>query len=73
MKFCKKRIDVLKEHIKKEGSYVRLADKNISDSFDYVKYDEGIIASSLRAVGTEACSVVSPIVNIPKNMAKQVY
>ena len=68
----KKRED-LKEQIKKEGSLVRLAEKNISDSIDYMRYDEGIIASSFRAVGTVSCAIISPIVNVPKNMAKQIY
>jgi hypothetical protein len=63
----------LKEHIKKEGGLVRLAEKNISDAFDFVRYDDGTTASSLRVFGTVSCAIVSPIVNLPKNMAKQVY
>ena len=63
----------IKENIKKEGSLVRLAEKNISDTFDFVRYDDGITASSFRAFGTVICAIVSPIVNVPKNMVKHVY
>lgn len=73
IKGAKKIYNDLKEQIKKEGSLVRLAEKNISDIFDYVRYDDGTTCSLLRAVGTVACAIVSPIVNIPKNMCKQVY
>ena len=63
----------LKEQIQKEGSLLRLAEKNISDTFDFIRYDDGTTASSLRVFGTVICAIVSPIVNLPKNMAKQVY
>ena len=63
----------LKEQIKKEGSLLRLAEKNISETFDFIRYDDGTTASSLRVFGTVICAIVSPIVNLPKNMAKQVY
>ena len=63
----------IKEKIKKEGGLIRLAEKNISDTFDFVRYDDGTTASSVRAIGTVACAIVSPIVNVPKNLAKQIY
>ena len=63
----------LKEAIKKEGSLIRLAERNISETFDFFRYDDGVTASSFRTFGTVICAIVSPIVNVPKNMCKQVY
>ena len=61
------------EAIKKEGSLIRLAERNISETFDFFRYDDGVTASSFRTFGTVICAIVSPIVNVPKNMCKQVY
>ena len=63
----------LKKAIKKEGSLIRLAERNISETFDFFRYDDGVTASSFRTFGTVICAIVSPIVNVPKNMCKQVY
>ena len=63
----------LKEAIKKEGSLIRLAERNISDTFDFVRYDDGVTASSFRIIGTVICAVISPIINVPKNVCKQIY
>ena len=61
------------EAIKKEGSLIRLAERNISETFDFFRYDDGVTASSFRTFGTVICAIVSPIVNVSKNMCKQVY
>ena len=52
---------------------VRLAENNFSDGMDYLRYDNGFLASSVRAVSTVACDFASAAINIPKNIFKQGY
>ena len=50
---------------------VRLAENNFSDGMDYLRYDNGFIATSVRAVSTVVCGFASAAINIPKNVFKQ--
>ena len=48
--------DWIENEAKNALNTVRLAENNFSDGMDYLRYDNGFIATSVRAVSTVACS-----------------
>ena len=66
-----KMYDWFENEAKNALNTVRLAENNFSDGMDYLRYDNGFIATSVRAVSTVVCGFTSAAINIPKNVFKQ--